>query len=73
METQVQSNPKITVPPNGKVIVNGDEYEDSMIDMDDFDLAKIFKPNIGRRIAERLERSGIRGSTRQIQQLYYGL
>ena len=46
METQVQSNPKITLPPNGKVIVNGDEYEDSMIDMDDFDLAKIFKPNI---------------------------
>jgi hypothetical protein len=47
METQVQSNPKIVVPPNGKVIVSGDEYEDSMIDMDDFDLAKIFKPNIG--------------------------
>jgi hypothetical protein len=47
METQVQSNPKIAVPPNGKVIVSGDEYEDSMIDMDDFDLAKIFKQNIG--------------------------
>ncbi len=46
METQVQSNAKIAVPPNGKVIVNGDEYEDSMIDMDDFDLAKIFTPNI---------------------------
>ncbi len=46
METQVQGNPKVVVPANGKVIVSGDEYEDSMIDMDDFDLAKIFTPNI---------------------------
>ena len=46
METQVQGNPKVAVPANGKVIVSEDEYEDSMIDMDDFDLAKIFTPNI---------------------------
>ncbi len=47
METQTQSNAKVAVPPNGRVIVDGDQqYEDSMIDMDDFDLAKIFTPNI---------------------------
>ena len=46
METQIQSNPKITIPANGRVIVEADQYEDSLTDLDEFDLAKIFTPNI---------------------------
>jgi hypothetical protein len=46
METQTQSNAKVTIPANGRVIVDADQYEDSMTDLDDFDLAKIFKPHI---------------------------
>ena len=46
METQIQSNPKVTIPANGRVIVEADQYEDSLTDLDEFDLAKIFTPNI---------------------------
>ncbi len=34
------------MPKNGRVIVDEDQYEDSMTDLDDFDLAKMFKPDI---------------------------
>ncbi len=46
METQAQGNTKVAIPANGRVITDADQYEDSMTDLDDFDLAKLFKPNI---------------------------
>lgn len=47
METQTQGKATVKVPKNGQVIVDaGQEYEDSMTDLDDFDLAKIFTPQI---------------------------
>lgn len=46
METQIQSNPKIKIPANGRVITDEDEYENSMMELDDFDLAKIFSPSV---------------------------
>lgn len=46
METQIQSNPKIKIPANGRVITDEDEYENSMMELDEFDLAKIFSPSI---------------------------
>ena len=39
METQTQSNPKVTIPANGRVIVEADQYEDSLTDLDEFDCA----------------------------------
>lgn len=46
METQTQSKASVTVPKNGRVITDADQYEESMTDLDDFDLAKLFKPHI---------------------------
>lgn len=46
METQTQSKPSVTVPKNGRVVTDADQYEESMTDLDDFDLAKIFTPQI---------------------------
>lgn len=46
METQTQSKAKVTVPKNGRVITDADQYEESMTDLDDFDLAKIFTPQV---------------------------
>ena len=46
METQTQSKASVKVPKNGRVITDADQYEDSMTDLDDFDLAKLFKPHI---------------------------
>jgi hypothetical protein len=49
MEAQEStSNGKIKMPKNSNVIVNGavEEYEDSFTDLDEFDLAKIFVPQV---------------------------
>ncbi|MCX7186569.1 MAG: hypothetical protein NTW57_04865 [Methylophilales bacterium] len=55
METQstVQLKPsgKITIPPNGQVIIDGaqtseDQYDNDQYDMDDFEFAKIFTPQL---------------------------
>jgi hypothetical protein len=47
MEQQMQNTTaKITVPDKGRVITDEDQYEDSMTELDEFDLAKMFKPNI---------------------------
>lgn len=46
METQTHSKASVTVPKNGRVLTDADQYEDSMTDLDDFDLAKLFTPNI---------------------------
>ena len=46
METQAQSKASVTVPKNGRVVTDADQYEDSMTDLDDFDLAQMFKPDI---------------------------
>ncbi len=46
MQIQSQSSAKVTMPKNGRVMVDEDQYEDSMTDLDDFDLAKMFKPDI---------------------------
>ena len=43
METQTQSKASVNVPKNGRVVTDADQYEDSMTDLDDFDLAKIFE------------------------------
>lgn len=52
METQIHNQPtaKIPLPAHGRVIVdNGideNQYEESMIDLDDFEFSKMFTPNI---------------------------
>lgn len=46
METQTHSKASVTVPKNGRVVTDADQYEDSMTDLDDFDLAKIFTPQV---------------------------
>lgn len=47
MQIQSQSSAKVTMPKNGRVMVDEDQYEDSMTDLDDFNLAKMFNPKIG--------------------------
>ena len=51
METQTQSKASVTVPKNGRVVTDADQYEDSMTDLDDFDLAKIFTPQVNMEIS----------------------
>ena len=43
---EIQSKATVTIPKNGRVITDADQYEESMTDLDDFDLAKLFKPHI---------------------------
>jgi len=51
METQTQNKASVTLPKNGRVVTDADQYEESMTDLDDFDLAKIFTPQIDMEIA----------------------
>lgn len=43
---EIQSKATVTIPKNGRVITDADQYEESMTDLDDFDLAQMFKPDI---------------------------